>query len=223
MKKIILAIFFLGSLAIAKPTINLKAKNKVIKKGHIDLSDKFVLVLEGTVVAAKMEALTEKLEEVPDDGIVHLVISSYGGSVDAGLHFINRLQALKAQGMVKEFNCYIQDNAMSMAAMISSYCNSLGIHKFGSFLHHPASYGVRGSHPVIEKRVVYIGKWLDNVWVEVAENYGIKSKQFTELVGDEILLEANDTVRYGFADYIFDTLYHNGYTPEEEAFSLFGF
>lgn len=205
------------------PRVNLKGTNKVIKHKHLDLSKKFVLVLEGTVEEDKMQKLADKLEEVPADGRVHLIINSYGGSVDAGLIFINKVEAYKAQGKMKFLHCYIQDNAMSMAQIISSYCDGVLIHKFGSFMMHEASYGIRGSQSEVKGRVKWVEGFIAQIWADVAENYGLSVAQLNDFMDKERFMTATEAVQYGFADGLYDTLYHEGFIPEEEKFNLFGF
>ena len=215
--------FLLGmGPATSSPRVNLKGTNKVTKHKHLDLSDKFVIVLEGMVRLDRMQKLADKLEEVPADGRVHLVINSYGGSVDAGLVFINKVEAYKAQGKMKFLHCYIQDNAMSMAAIISSYCDGVLIHKFGSFMHHEASYGMQGSQSQMRGRVKWVESFLLQIWTDVAENYGLSVKQLDSFIDKERFMSATEAVQYGFADGLYDTLYHEGYVPEEKKFNFFG-
>lgn len=205
------------------PKVNLKGNNKVYKHEHLDLSKKFVLVLDGTVTDSNMQQLADKLEDVPNDGRVHLVINSYGGSVDAGLIFINKVEAYKAQGKMKFLHCYIQDNAMSMAQIISSYCDGVLIHKFGSFMMHEASYGMRGSQSEMRGRVKWVEGFLAQIWQDVASNYGLSMKQLNDFMDKERFMTATEAVKYGFADGLYDTLYHEGFVPEVKEFNLFGF
>ena len=226
MKKNIFALLILSfiSVAMAGPKINKEGTNKLFYHKHIDLADKFVLVLEGTVNDWKMKALADKMDDVEKDGVVSLVINSYGGSVDAGLVFINKLEAMKAQGKVKSLNCYIQNNAMSMAAIISSYCDGVLIHKFGSFMHHEASYGVQGQQSQIRSRVRYIEAFLDQVWEDVAKNYGLTKDELDAFVGFENFMSAKESVSFGLTNGLFNSLYHEGFVPEKpKSESLFFF
>lgn len=205
--------------------INLKGTNKVKTLDHIDLSEKTVLVMSDTVTDYVMEDLSEKMLELvkeKDIDELHLIIDSYGGSVDAGIKLINTIDSLKGQKKISSLQCYIYPNAMSMAQMISSYCDKVMIHKFGTLMLHEASYGLRGSQSQIKTRIMYIEKYLAQIWKDVAKNYGLSVEELNRFMNLERFLDAQETVQHGFADAIFNSLYHEGYEPEEQSFfSLF--
>lgn len=200
----------------AGQTVNLKGDNEIFVHKHLDLSKKFVLVLEGRMEMWRMEDLTEKLEESKE---VHLVINSPGGSVAAGLKFINRVEALRAQGKLKSLQCYIQDMAASMAAILSSYCDGVLIHKFGFFMIHEASYACSGSQGEIKRCVEFTESYLAQIDEDVASNYGLSVFRYKLFQGIERYMVSQKAVGFGFANAVFDTLYHNGYKPEEPAAS----
>lgn len=196
----------------AGQTVNLAGNNEIFVHKHLDLSKKFVLVLEGRMDMWNMEALADKLDESKE---VHLVINSPGGSVAAGLKFINRVEALRAQGQLKSLQCYIQDMAASMAAIVSSYCDGVLIHKFGWFMIHEASYGCQGLQSEIKRCVEFSEEYLAQIDEDVASNYGLSVFRYKLFQGTERYMVAQKAVSFGFANAIFDTLYHNGFAPEE--------
>lgn len=196
--------------AVAKPQINIDGTNKLNRIGHVDLSNKTVLVLNGVVEAWKMQDLAKHLG---DDDVIHLVINSPGGSVAAGLMFINELESRRNQGDLKELHCYINDMAASMAAVISSYCDTVSIHKFGFIMIHEASYGCEGAQSEIKTCVDFAESWLGNIAEDVAANYGLTKKAYLKFQGRERYLTAKDSVGYGMADKVFKSIYHRGYEP----------
>lgn len=227
MKEILLTIMMAFGListeAPAKQQVNLKGTNKVYRHKHVDLSEKYVIVLEDDVVEWKMKDLAVALRSEKE---VHLVINSPGGSVSAGLIFINEIEGLRNQGKLESLQCYVVDMAASMAAMISAYCDGLMIHKFGFLMHHAASYGVRGSQQEIQRQVAFTEGYLAQIWNDIAVRYGITTKQLNEFILPERYMNARETVKYGFANAVFESLYHEGYKPEPPKrgglFGIFG-
>lgn len=226
MKEIILTVMMTtGMIATDAPAgqqLNLEGTNKVYRHKHVDLSDKYVIVLEGDVVLWKMKELSKKLRGERE---VHLVINSPGGSVAAGISFINEIEALRNQKKLKSLQCYVMDMAASMAAMISAYCDGLMIHKFGWFMHHEASYGVSGSQQEIQRQVEFSEAYLKQIWDDIAKRYGVTIEQLNNFILPERYMNANKTVKFGFANAVFESLYHEGYVPEMpklSRFSIFG-
>lgn len=206
----------------AGQTVNLAGTNPVQMHKHLDLSKGHVIVLEGRVEMWKMKALADKLSGAK---VVHLVINSPGGSVAAGLEFINRVESLRNQGKLKRLQCYIKDMAASMGAIISSYCDGVLIHKYGFFMIHEASYGCMGLQSEVRKCVDFNDKWYKQIEEQVAKNYGLSHFRYLLFQGVERYLIAKEAVGYGFANAVFDSLYHEGFVPKppkRRGRSLFG-
>ena len=78
-------------------------------------------VVTGGTIAPLQAALTRVIESESREPVT-LLINSPGGSVIAGMSFINRMQTVLALDI--EINCYVLDMAASMAFQILTQCTN---------------------------------------------------------------------------------------------------
>ena len=116
-----------------------------------------MLFLDGVITGRSIDPLVSyldtltKKERVPEQ--IDLVINSPGGSVIAGMFFLNRMSALRDRGTT--FNCYVLDVAASMAFQILTQCDSRSALPTSFLLWH----GVRvGSADVTAKSALSLSR-----------------------------------------------------------------
>jgi ATP-dependent protease ClpP protease subunit len=83
---------------------------------------------------------------------VTLIINSPGGSVYAGLQFINAMIAVQSKGV--EINCYVSGMAASMAFQILAFCDERYAMEYSMLLWHPPAYV--GSMRVTPRKAGYL-------------------------------------------------------------------
>lgn len=203
----------LPCLAYGNQQVNPNGNNLIIRTKHIDLSKKYTIILKGEVTFPKMEALADALD---GQKVINLIITSPGGSVAAGVHFINKVEALRNQGKLERLDCYIRGMAASMAAVISAYCDTVYIHKFALFMIHGASYAVRGHQEDIRTQVEFTEAYLTAIMYDLALRWGISLDELKGIQGRERYLISYQAAGYGFASYVFSSLYDNAINPYED-------
>lgn len=110
----------------ASDTTGQGSRGKVVTEEPSTQNNRF-LYLRGPITSATIAPLQAALEMAistsnssTDD--IDMVINSPGGSVVAGMAFINRMQALRGLGV--DINCYVLDVAASMAFQILTQCTN---------------------------------------------------------------------------------------------------
>ena len=88
---------------------------------------------------------------------IHIIIDSPGGSVIAGLRFVQMMERVIASGI--ELRCYVEGMAASMAMHIYGFCSKRYAYPTSLLLWHPAYMYIRGL-PVTEKEAERIRKQL---------------------------------------------------------------
>lgn len=102
------------------------------------------LFLDGVIngeTIAPLKAALEKAVTSKGRAPITILINSPGGSVIAGMAFINRMQAVKALDI--EINCYVLDVAASMAFQILTQCTNRYTLPTSFLLWHGVRMGTR--------------------------------------------------------------------------------
>ena len=105
-----------------------------------------VLLLLGKVTDAAVDPLVASIKEFaknPKEPL-YLVIDSVGGRLDAGQKLIDTIRGAKAVHGLKT-TCIVTANALSMAAVIASYCHQTYLQPNAVMMFHEASYGIEGT------------------------------------------------------------------------------
>lgn len=222
-------------LAVLSLTLNVAAASDLTKVSLIDSLpintvkiDKFnqdrVLLLLENVNKQSINPLVSKIKEfakTPKEPI-YLVIDSNGGSLDAGQKLIDAIRGAKATRGLKTI-CIVTDDALSMAAVIASYCHQTFLQPNATMMFHEASYGIEGSATTIRTYVHYTDKYLISWEKRIAKQLGITYEQYVDLRRDSLWLTADEAVEMGFADGLIDNFYYEAEPPKEDIFTiLFG-
>lgn len=209
-KLLMVAVLLFSTVSFATPKVDLKANKKVKIIEHVDLENKPIIMLKGDVNTTNIDHLLKELESLVIEGgekEIHFIINSYGGSVFDGLKLTNMIQAYKNQKKLTKLNCYIVENAYSMAAVISSFCDSLGIQETADFMHHQISTNLRGNVESIQKELDYMQSLADVMAKKTAKNYGLTLEEYKEFEAQELFLMSQDAASHGFVGYVFDSIY----------------
>lgn len=196
-----------------------------VKVGRLGrVNQERVIVLEGMVEDWNMKILSDKLHELAEvRRPAYMVIDSPGGSVSAGLNFINTLKSLKVQKRLK-LVCVITDSAYSMAAFIAMYCAETYMLNSASMMFHQASYQVSGSAHEIRRMVSFTERYLNTIEMDLAKQMGMSYEDYLDFRGIEVWLTSLDAVNMGIVDGILTDFYYEAKAPERpqsNSFSIF--
>lgn len=213
-------IFILGLLstgiALGSDTTKVTEVPKAVtKKAFFNINSERVIVLEGPVGEANMKALSDQLRDIAAASVLtpaYLEINSGGGSVVAGIQFIETMRDLKIHRGLKTI-CIVRNSAYSMAAVIAMYCHETYMLTFSDMMFHGASYGVSGNADEVLSRVLHLTRWLTKMETELAIQMGINYIKFRQRRGRELWLTAREAARYGFVDGVATTFFHEAEPP----------
>lgn len=223
---ILLMALFTAQSALASDTVkvDLNSKKPVVNKTILNVDSDRVMVLKGPVENANMNALVKQLKELAENPKkpAYLDIDSPGGSVLAGLNFIEAMQDLKKSKGLK-VTCVVRRAAYSMAAAIAMYCHETYMMPFSDLMFHGASYGVSGPADIIFKRVMHITLWLRELESELARQLGLPLATFLHIRQPELWLLPKRASELGFVNGIIRSFYHEAEPPKvPQRFFIFG-
>jgi ATP-dependent protease ClpP protease subunit len=198
-------VFVLMAGAAIGKTLQLKAKDTITIENEID---------------ARLLKLVRPLEEIAKRSKnVNIVISSPGGSIIAGMLFIEAMNRAQERGT--KFTCVVDKLAMSMGFAILSVCDKRYIMNTSLLLWHPARVGMMGYATskmlkVTAKQLDIYNEYLDSiikpalkisdkVYVYYGDNdmvipgYHLKklSPRFGEIIDDFMVTVPREKVKKG--------------------------
>lgn len=132
MRNIVLAlsVFLMSSVAVAKTSLN--PERTIVVSGPIT----------GSIVAPMLDTM-DKLVAKDADAPIDLVIASPGGSVVAGYIIVDKIDALRAQGVI--FRCVVRSVAASMAFQLLLHCDERYSTPHAFLLWHPVRVFYQGA------------------------------------------------------------------------------
>lgn len=206
--KWVFILLFSPILAIAG-LVNVEGTNPIKNFGAVNLTGSEVLILEGPVDYANMEALSAQVRMLSESGEAHLVIiiDSPGGYVSAGEDLIDAMEGAQ-DALGTTFSCFIK-RAYSMAAIISAYCDNIYIHKRGTLMHHEIAFGVEGSLSEVLTRTDFVRRQFIEMSTDVASHYGLTFDEFWSFIGRERWFTSSEAVAHGLADAQFESIIYN--------------
>lgn len=218
MRNIIIGILLASTSIFASDT----SRKLIINKEVIDVktyqitsvNQNSVLVLKDEVEDWNMNILSEQLvTKASKYRLIYLVIDSPGGSISAGLNFINTMKAVKAKKGTF-IRCVITDRAYSMAAFIQSYCSQTLVLNNATIMYHQASYGVSGSAHKIRTQVSFVERYLAVIEENLAIQMGMDYQEYLEFRGTEVWLTSMEAANSGIVDGILVDFYYTAEAPE---------
>jgi ATP-dependent Clp protease protease subunit len=205
--------------------VNLKAAPmpvQTIKLAKIN-QDRVLLLLEN-ITKISVEPIISKIKDFAKTSKepIYLVIDSNGGSVNAGQTLIDTIRGAKSVRGLKTI-CVVTNNALSMAAILASYCHQTLMTPSSIMMFHEAGYGVEGTATEIRTYVKFTDKYLKGFEQRLAKQLGITYEQYVELRRDELWLTAEEAVEMGFADALIENFYYEAEPTKDNIFTiLFG-
>lgn len=174
----------------AKPkTIVLTSDNTLVLDQEVDDST----VAEVTQQAMIMDSKLESKEPI------YLVLATPGGSIQAGLEFIQNMKSLNRP--VHTITIF----AASMGFQIVEGLGQRYVTQYGTLMAHKARGGFQGEFPgQINSRLTYWLKRLNRIDQDVVSrtNGKLNLKTFQDLYENEVWIEGPDTVEVGLADEV---------------------
>jgi len=108
----------------------------------LNFPDKNTMIIEGEIDGSLFGMAEELLEKAKDKKQFNLIISSPGGSIVAGMIFIEAMQRAQERGT--KFVCIVDKMALSMGFVILAACDYRYIMETSLLLFHPARVEMRG-------------------------------------------------------------------------------
>lgn len=224
MLKIIFVALLLSTSAIASDLTKVNLSNfaelKTVSIPNPN-QDRIMLLLTNINNSSIDPLVTQvkKLAKTPKEP-AYLVVDSHGGSLSAGQKFIDvMVGAKKTRGL--KITCVVTHNALSMAAILVSYCHKTIMTPNSIMMFHEAAYGVEGPATRIRTYVAFTDKYLKGFERRLAKQLGITYEKYLEIRRDEFWLTADEAVELGFADALIDTFYYDIEPPKEAIFGIF--
>jgi len=210
MKYAAIIALLLSSPAIASDTQKYSAAPLPLTyKSFKDTNPALIMSLTEEVDEYTIDPLIEQLKTFSEKGVkrAYLEISSPGGSVSAGLRFINAIHGARDNFGLK-LTCVVDGVAASMAAIIVSYCDESYM-TFGSFLmFHKASYSVGGDSEQVRSRFIFLDRYLAKIEKALAAQLGMSEADYLAMRDDEAWFDYEDSATAGFVNGIAYDYFH---------------
>ncbi len=141
---------------------------------------------------------------------IFLRINSGGGSVEAGYVLVDTMTALQSPIV-----CVVESKALSMAAMLTAYCDRVYMFPHATMMFHEVRYGTMGEDPTVRSKVEFNTKVVDHLHGEVARRLGLKLAEYRKRIRDEWWMTAEDALKAGVIDGIVSKLSYLELPKEE--------
>ncbi len=154
------------------------------------------IYFEGEVNWDSVAAFQAKLYRI--EGPVTVVINTFGGGVFAGQRMA---QAIERHG---EVTCRVEGSAMSMGLYVLQSCEHREMTAWSLLLGHEASGGAEGQPDEIYRSAEFLRKLSHALAAYIVRNSNMTVEQYEAAVahGGELLLTADEALRFGFIDSI---------------------
>lgn len=219
----VITLLLLASTAFASDVtkVNLLGTNTVQTQIFKNIPQARVTLLSSDVSKKAADAIISdlkafsKLSKAP----AYLVINSQGGSVEEGMKIIRVIRSIKAQTGMPTY-CIVEGNALSMAAVIMTFCHKTYVHKDSLIMFHEGGYSIGGTVSEVPIRIKAINDYIEAVDRMLADQLGITYQKYSELRKLEYWLVGEQAVRYGFADGITENFYYTKEPVKQSMFEL---
>jgi ATP-dependent Clp protease protease subunit len=173
----------------------------------IELNENNTIVLKGPINSAMLSNLIHNSGNIKSEDVV-IYLSSPGGSVLSGNHFIEFIRALEHKG--NKISC-IADTAMSMAFVILQSCPTRYVLDSSIIMQHQMSLGLKGPLEHIKSRLEMINDLDEQLDRMQAKRLGLTVDEFRKktvsdwwLYGPSIILNnaADEIVNVYCSDHL---------------------
>ncbi len=181
----------LAFFAFSIPSINAASSN-------VHLTEKNHVVVRGQVTGESVSKWILELNNIKDKDVI-VYLNSPGGSVLAGMTFVEQIQQMSRSG--KNVVC-VADVAASMAFIILQSCPTRYVTSSSILMQHQMSLRLGGQ---IENVKSYLN-FLDNIETDLNQMQAAKMKMdpndFQKLIAHDLWLSGSAIMRYNAADKI---------------------
>lgn len=143
------------------------------------------------------KVLYEADRKAGPDGIIHLHINSYGGSVLAAFSTIDTIRALKSKVYT-----YVDGSAASAGTLISVFGSKRFIGKYSHMLIHQVSGESSGKLQEMEDEIKNTRQLMDLIKKIYKTKTKLNGKALDELLKSDIWLDSDTCVKNGLVDEI---------------------
>ena len=212
--KVLNFLLLIGTLFSASPTYANDTKRVVLTEDNH-------MIIRGQVTGESVSKWILEVNKIKENDIL-IYISSPGGSVLAGMTFVEQIKQLEAAG--KHIEC-VADIAASMAFIIFQACPHRYATTSSVLMQHQMSLRLGGS---IENVKTYL-EFLDNIETDLntmqSQRLGIEVSDFNKKIAHDWWLSGSSIIRNNVADEMVhvncdNSLLHK--TREEEIDTFFG-
>ena len=164
----------------------------------ITLTDRTVN-LKGGINDALIKTAQERLLKLDDESHdpIWIRISSHGGSVEAGLIFMDTMRGVRSP-----IYCLVESSAYSMAGNIFVFCDKRYALPHATIMLHEASYGTAGEDPSIRSRLDFITRFLDTMHHQIAERLDMDYTEYRKKLRDGWWMLAHEAKKVGIVQEI---------------------
>lgn len=170
-------LFFASSMALASPT----------------LDPERTIVVSGPITGRIVEPMLSTFNKLAADKTkpIDLVLSSPGGSIVAGYLVVDRMDALRAEGV--RFRCVVRSVAASMAFQMLLHCDERYSTPHAFLLWHPVRVFYQGALTADLSKVAYLQMKLsdDMIRAELYANLPLKKESIDWHFTNETLHHAS--------------------------------
>jgi ATP-dependent protease ClpP protease subunit len=199
LKVMILAVIAVAALAL--PIAYSSSEPKASKTANIELNQNNMVLLRGEVTDESVnKASVELYEQVKKRGTnsytIFIVLDTPGGSIDAGLAFVEFAKTFKKVETLTIF-------AASMGSAIVEHLPfNRNIVATGTLMFHRAAGGVQGQFEdgELESRLAYYKTIVRSMEQTNADRMGLKLSDYKSKVKDELWIYGVDSIKDGSAD-----------------------
>lgn len=130
---------------------------------------------------------------------IHLIITTGGGETLVGREIIKTIKNLN-----KPIFCIVDKQAVSMGAIIASFCPYSYIQKDGYILHHmPRDHETKVKYDIFGDIPSSL-KYLQDMYYDLWEMSGLEFKDFRDKLWDGWRIYDEEAVKYNFIDEIIE-------------------
>jgi len=172
-------------------------ENKIFFYGDID--EDTILDLNKTLleIDIKLQNTKNILGEDSFTPIIHLHVSTYGGSIFAAFSTVDTIRNLKSKVYT-----YVDGSVASAGTLLTSIGNKRFIGQYGHMLIHQLSSGVYGKFSEMEDEIYNCTNLMKLLKDFYKKNTKMPMKKLDELLKKDIWLNAEECVLYGLVDEI---------------------
>lgn len=198
-KSLFVSTMVLSTTALAEidfTPVTIRSQAQEVKSnGGLLLNSTNTVTLRGEITQKNTSEALMELMSIKSD-TVYLFLSSPGGSVIAGLQFIDGMR-----GLNKKIIC-VTDFSASMSFVILQACHERVVFNSSVIMQHVPSMGARGEYPNFKAFVGLLDRMTEQTDRAQAKRLGISLEEFRNRIANDYWLFGSDAIRAKAADTV---------------------